>query len=326
MIGGILPGYLTASFTSALWVNPNESTELDTSDSAWVGRWWLSFLIWGVMGLIFAPLYAIFPDQLIKSEARMSMERDLGSSNTEHKDDAGGGGGGGGGGAIYSSQASQKRDRSSMANNTGMNSQLSITKSVDSLSAALDTIAPLAMAVDVEGAVSLFSLLSVSSSSIISRSRNENTGASATAEAVQKDSPLAQFVKAATSGVARVVTNPIWFFTSLAAAFEVWSAAALAPRQPLFLLQVYGVDEGTSSIIIAFMTPAAVSTGFLVGGYLVKRYSWTDWQCLQFCFLAAIISSATSSFYLAGCEGSDVTGVSQPYFSQDSTRYYSSKP
>jgi hypothetical protein len=312
MIGGILPGYLTAAFTSSLWVNPNESTELDTNDSAWVGRWWLSFLIWGVMGLVFAPLYAIFPDQLIKSEARMNMERDLG--NTEHREDAGGTG------TIYSSQSSQKRDRSSMAN-TGMNSELSITKSVDA-PAALDTVGSLAMAVDVEGPISLFSLLSVSSSSI-SRSRNENTGPSATAEAaVQKDLPLAQFVKTATRGFTRVVTNPIWFFTSLAAALEVWSGAALAPRQPLFLLQVYGIDQSTSSIIIAFMTPAAVSTGFLVGGYLVKRYSWTDWQCLQFCLMAAITASMTSSFYLAGCEGSDVTGVSRPYFSNDSTGYY----
>lgn len=73
-------GYLLGSSFLNLYVDPWEVTNLEPSDPAWVGAWWIGPLLNGVVGLIGSVLFFMFPkwlpdSHLVKKERAKEMAK-----------------------------------------------------------------------------------------------------------------------------------------------------------------------------------------------------------------------------------------------------------
>ena len=60
-------GYGLGSGVLSIFVDPWVHTSLDTSDPAWVGAWWMSFLLVGILSLLAAVPFLMFPRYLSDS-------------------------------------------------------------------------------------------------------------------------------------------------------------------------------------------------------------------------------------------------------------------
>ena len=81
-IGAIL-GYIIGSSFLLIYVDPGVEKQLISTDPAWVGAWWLPFLVSGIISFFVSIPFFMFPRQLpnsatIKEERRKEMAKVLG--------------------------------------------------------------------------------------------------------------------------------------------------------------------------------------------------------------------------------------------------------
>jgi sodium-independent organic anion transporter len=301
--GGVSPmlGYVLASVVSAMWVNPDTATDLEPSDSVWVGRWWFNFFFFGALGGMCAPLYALFHAKLNKTAARQQME--LGEDLTSHEDeDVAKSSSGVFGGSERTRLESKESCQESEVSALSAMSDFSISPSA--VSSALNPVVPRPHGNN-------------EAQKAVSSHMESGTGGSGSGSTLNPYTDLAEnALTSLVKSITRVITNPIWALMSLAAGVEIFASAAIGARLPQYLLTVYGLDSVTSSLLLAFIIPPGIGIGLFTGGYLVKRYSWSDYQTCKFCLFAAVISSTFSCFYLIGCSGSNVVGIGQPYVNE----------
>ena len=88
---GIVIGFTITGIFLFVYVDPGVETQLTPTDPAWVGAWWLFFLVSGILSLLLSIPFFMFPRQLprsavIKEERRKEMAKVLEDDLTRDMD------------------------------------------------------------------------------------------------------------------------------------------------------------------------------------------------------------------------------------------------
>ena len=67
LVVGPAIGYLLGSLCLSVYVDPWIETSLEESDPAWVGAWWISFILIGILSFLLSIPYLMFPKWLVDS-------------------------------------------------------------------------------------------------------------------------------------------------------------------------------------------------------------------------------------------------------------------
>ena len=91
LVLGIVIGFTISGMFLLVYVDPGVETQLTPTDPAWVGAWWLPFLVSGILSLLLSIPFFMFPRQLpssaaIKEERRKEMAKVLEDDLTRDMD------------------------------------------------------------------------------------------------------------------------------------------------------------------------------------------------------------------------------------------------
>ena len=113
----------------------------------------------------------------------------------------------------------------------------------------------------------------------------------------------------------KLLLNPIYFMTSLAACMELIIVSGFIVFLPKYLETQFSISNVQASVFTGGVAIPGACIGTFLGGYILKRFSLRPKGALQLVMVCNLIGlSLYGLVFVLGCENVKMAGTTSPYF------------
>eukprot|EP00300_Choanocystis_sp_HF-7_P033105 c45399_g1_i1.p1 GENE.c45399_g1_i1~~c45399_g1_i1.p1 ORF type:complete len:721 (-),score=153.61 c45399_g1_i1:97-2259(-) len=116
-----------------------------------------------------------------------------------------------------------------------------------------------------------------------------------------------------------VFQNRVFLFNSLAQCVETLVVSAFSAFLPKFLTTQFGLTDSAAGSITGLVVIPGAAGGILLGGYLMKHFRLSVEQTARLCVFSSILAALMSTSMLIGCSELQLAGVTAQYHNNDTT-------
>jgi len=136
-------------------------------------------------------------------------------------------------------------------------------------------------------------------------------------DAVKEDKNLQHDLKSAWPATKALFKNTTFIFICLGGASETLAISGFSTFISKFIETQFHFTSSNASLYTGIIILPGAACGILVGGYLMKRYTWSCKKTLKISSFIAFLGIIPILSALIGCNGRDIVGASVPYFGGD---------
>uniref|UniRef100_A0A2P2I6E8 Solute carrier organic anion transporter family member 4A1-like n=1 Tax=Hirondellea gigas TaxID=1518452 RepID=A0A2P2I6E8_9CRUS len=124
----------------------------------------------------------------------------------------------------------------------------------------------------------------------------------------------------------KLILNPIYFMTCLAACMELIIVSGFIVFLPKYLETQFSLSNVQASVFTGGVAIPGACVGTLLGGVILKRFSLRPKGAVQMLMICNLIGlSLYGLFFVLGCENVKMAGTTSPYFNRSGGRFSSAK-
>ncbi|KAA0184122.1 hypothetical protein HAZT_HAZT010345 [Hyalella azteca] len=115
----------------------------------------------------------------------------------------------------------------------------------------------------------------------------------------------------------KLILNPIYFMTCLAACMELIIVSGFIVFLPKYLETQFSLSNVQASVFTGGVAIPGACVGTFLGGYILKRFSLRPKGAVQMLMVCNLFGlSLYGLFFILGCENVKMAGATSPYFSK----------